>query len=89
MEPEDRIQALYLRAETSAESAFRPTVPVSRYLRSLDSMAQIYKVYVDARKLEEAYVLQIKMVVLFIKHLKTHPEYQKHANQNPKDGKWF
>jgi len=60
-------------------------VPVSRYLRSLDSMAQIYKVYVDDRKLEEAYVLQIKMVVLFIKHLKTHPEYQKHANQYPKD----
>ena len=87
MNPEDRISQLYSDAETSAERAFKTAVPVGRYIRSLDSMNQIYKVYVDDRKYENAYILQIKMVVLFLKFLKKHPEYDSYAKLHAKEGK--
>lgn len=70
MDPEDRVQMLYENAEKSAESVYKPTVPLTRYLRSLESMARVYKAHVDDKNLDSAYSLQIKMVVLFIKFLK-------------------
>jgi len=72
---EERIERLYGQAEQQASNVFRNNVPLNRYFRSLPSMAAMGEQKAKERKFEHAYLIQVKMVVLFLKYLKTHPDY--------------
>ena len=55
--------------------------------RSLTTMDQIHKVKTDDKMYEHAYLIQVKMGILFLKFLKTHPEYAAFSKSNPNEGK--
>jgi len=87
LEPDDRIAQLYSQAEQQAEAVFKPTIPINRYFRSLTTMDQIHKVKTDDKMYEHAYLIQVKMGILFLKFLKTHPEYAAFSKSNPNEVK--
>ena len=72
---EQRIERLYGQAEQQAQNVFRPNVPLNRYFRSLPSMAAMGEQKTKEKQFEHAYLIQVKMCVLFLKYLKTHPDY--------------
>ena len=73
--PEERIERLYSQAEFQAESVFKHNVPINRYFRSLPTMSATGELKTKEKQFEHAYLIQVKMCVLFLKHMKTHPEY--------------
>ena len=50
-------------------------------------MDQIHKVKTDDKMYEHAYLIQVKMGILFLKFLKTHPDYAAFSKANPNEGK--
>ena len=51
-------------------------------------MDQIHRVKTDDKMYEHAYLIQVKMGILFLKFLKTHPDYAAFSKSNPNEGKW-
>ena len=49
-------------------------------------MDQIHKLKTEEKQFEHAYLIQVKMGILFLKYLKTHPEYSQFASSNPTEG---
>ena len=74
-EPSDRVNELYENASKSVEQTFEISAPIIRYFRTMETMNKYQKLFVDQRRFVEAYVLQIKIGVLFLKHVKQHPEF--------------
>ena len=79
---DDRIQRLYGQAEAQAESVFNATIPINRYFRSLPSMSAMGDLKTKERQFEHAYLIQVKMCILFLKYLKTHPDYAQFKSTN-------
>ncbi|CAG5111202.1 Oidioi.mRNA.OKI2018_I69.chr2.g5532.t1.cds [Oikopleura dioica] len=75
LEPSDRVNELYENASKSVEQTFEISAPIIRYFRTMETMNKYQKLFVDQRRFVEAYVLQIKIGVLFLKHVKQHPEF--------------
>ena len=49
-------------------------------------MDQIQKEKTDEKMYEHAYFIQVKMGILFLKFLKTHPDYTAFSKSNPNEG---
>ena len=49
-------------------------------------MYQIHKVKTEDKMYEHAYLIQCKMGILFLKFMKTHPDYTAFSKSNPKEG---
>ena len=45
------------------------------------------RVKTDEKQFEHAYLIQVKMGILFLKYLKNHPEYSHFAKLKPTEGK--
>ena len=74
---------LYKKAENQVENAFKVTTPIARYFRALPTMDQMQRVKTDEKEYEEAYIIQLKIGMFFLKYLKTHPEYADFASSKP------
>jgi len=74
LDPSERISDLFENASKSVEQSFEISAPIIRYFRTMETMNKYQKLFVDQRRFVEAYVLQIKIGVLFLKHVKQHPE---------------
>ena len=49
-------------------------------------MDQMQRVKTEEKQFEHAYLIQVKMSIIFIKYLKTHPEYAQFARANTTEG---
>ncbi|GLV45292.1 uncharacterized protein CBL_05392 [Carabus blaptoides fortunei] len=72
LEPNERIKRL---ASYSDSVDVDPNVPTRRYYRSGLEMVRMANVYLDEGSLENAYVLYMKFMTLFIEKIRKHPEY--------------
>uniref|UniRef100_A0A1Y1JXA6 MPN domain-containing protein n=1 Tax=Photinus pyralis TaxID=7054 RepID=A0A1Y1JXA6_PHOPY len=79
LEPKDRMRALI---NFSSAVEVDPSVPPRRYYRSGLEMVRMANVYLDEGSLENALVLYLKFMTLFLEKIRHHPDY---ANVPPSE----
>lgn len=72
LDPPERLKVL---ANYSSAFEVDPKVPTKRYYRSGVEMLKMGQVYLDEGSLENAYVLYMKYMTLFLEKIRQHPEY--------------
>ncbi|XP_055381271.1 STAM-binding protein [Condylostylus longicornis] len=72
MEPHQRIRALSNYGIVGID----PNIPIKRYYRSGTEMVRMAHVYLQEGNHENAYILYIKFMTLFLEKIKSHPEYK-------------
>ncbi|CAH2105418.1 unnamed protein product [Euphydryas editha] len=72
MEPANRVKQL---ANYGAMVEVDPNVPPRRYYRSGLEMVRMANVYLAEGSLENAYILYMKFMTLFLEKIRKHPEY--------------
>ncbi|KAK8379390.1 hypothetical protein O3P69_019353 [Scylla paramamosain] len=55
-------------------------IPLRRYFRSGQEMVRMALVYEEEGSLENAFILYMKFMTLFIEKIRTHPEYSSHSS---------
>ncbi|KAF5298291.1 hypothetical protein FQR65_LT09802 [Abscondita terminalis] len=84
LEPQERLKVL---TNYSSSVEIDPGIPPKRYYRSGLEMVRMANVYLDEGSLENAYVLYMKFMTLFLEKIRKHPDYasvpatEKRANQ--------
>ncbi|GAB0097660.1 STAM-binding protein [Sergentomyia squamirostris] len=72
VEPHARLKLLANYGNVSIDL----NIPVRRYYRSGMEMVRMANVYLAENNLEDAYILYMKFMTLFIEKIKTHPEFK-------------
>uniref|UniRef100_A0A336MJ09 CSON001880 protein n=1 Tax=Culicoides sonorensis TaxID=179676 RepID=A0A336MJ09_CULSO len=73
IKPEERLKRL---AEFGNMVEVDANIPIKRYYRSGMEMVRMANVYLSENNIENAYILYIKFMVLFLEKIQTHPEYK-------------
>ncbi|XP_059620882.1 STAM-binding protein-like [Phlebotomus argentipes] len=73
VEPHARLKKL---ANHGNLSEIDLNIPIRRYYRSGMEMVRMAHVYLSEGNLEDAYILYMKFMTLFIERIKSHPEYK-------------
>ena len=71
-DPAERIKTLVGQADIIVDAR----CPVKRYFRSGVEIVRMARMYEDEGSLENAYVLYLKYVILFLEKLRDHPDYK-------------
>ncbi|XP_050694007.1 STAM-binding protein-like isoform X3 [Eriocheir sinensis] len=77
LEPANRIKQLCSQGNTIVVDV---KIPLRRYFRSGQEMVRMANVYADEGSLENAFILYMKFMTLFIEKIRTHPEYATHSS---------
>ncbi|KAL5284747.1 STAMBPL1 family protein [Megaselia abdita] len=72
-EPEEKLKALSKMGNSVNVS---PHIPLSRYYRSGTEMVRTAKMYLSEGQHENAYILYIRFMTLFLEKVQLHPEYK-------------
>ncbi|KAF5305526.1 hypothetical protein FQA39_LY01617 [Lamprigera yunnana] len=72
MEPQERLRYI---TNYSSSVDIDPGIPPRRYFRSGLEMVRMAEVYLSEGSLENAYVLYMKFMTLFLEKIRKHPEY--------------